>query len=60
MSDCDVSAMEEWMAQPDMRTCACVSFDAQRCYEVRYNVESEDNDERESCECSCHDDEDDD
>lgn len=42
------------------RTCACVSFDAQRCYEIRYNVDSEDNDSRDICECSCHEEDEDD
>jgi hypothetical protein len=37
------------------RTCACVSFDAQRCYEIRYNVDSEDNEYGDICECACHD-----
>lgn len=46
------------MGEAEKKTCACISWDAQLCYEIRYNVESEDNDERDVCECACHDQED--
>jgi len=40
------------------KSCACVSFDAKECFEMRHHLDSEDNDE--ACCCGCHDPDDDD
>lgn len=36
------------------RNCACVSHDAQRCIEKRYDTDIEDDAAAELCECACH------
>lgn len=42
-------------------TCACKSFDAERCYAIRYNLDDDEiEDHAEVCECSCHDKDEDD
>lgn len=32
--------------------CACVDDNAQMCYEIRYDIDNDDNEE--ICDCACH------
>lgn len=54
--DVALTALREGSVELPDRKCACVDWNAQACYEIRYNVDDDGN--METCECFCHDQED--
>jgi hypothetical protein len=34
--------------------CACVSHDALRCMQIRYNIDPDEDTIKQRCECACH------
>lgn len=40
---------------PSEELCACVSHDALRCMQIRYNIDPDEDFMKQRCECICHD-----
>jgi hypothetical protein len=39
---------------PSDERCACVSHDALRCMQIRYNIDPDEDCDKQRCECVCH------
>jgi hypothetical protein len=49
--------MSEENAVVHVIRCACVTADPQRCVQMRYNLDVDDEENTDACQCPCHYDE---